>query len=176
MNLRKAETTAYALLNKFDISKPAIPVEDIAEKLEIRVVYESLDETLSGFLYRDKDNKENLICVNEKHTENRKRFTIAHELGHYLLHNGDNTHIDRNFIINFRDSVSSQAINVEEIEANAFAAALLMPEQLLIPTVLEKIKNGIDLVESTKEISLIAKKFGVSPQALCIRLGKLGYL
>lgn len=140
-------------------------------------MYEKLEKDLSGFLFKDDTSEESFIFINEGHSINRKRFTIAHELGHYLLHSDkqDEAHIDRGFTINFRSPLSSKAVNPKEIEANAFAAALLMPEELIIEEIQKKIKDGIDLVESI-ELKEIAKKFEVSEQALCFRLGKLGYL
>lgn len=176
MNLKKAEKVAYSLLEEHAVSQPEVPIEKIIKDLKINLVYEPLDADISGFLFRDETTGKSIICVNENHTTNRKRFTIAHELGHFLLHNGsEDTHIDRGFTINFRNSISSQAINKREIEANAFAAALLMPEELLIPAVLEKLENGVDIVDESG-LKDIAKKFKVSEHALCIRLGKLGYL
>jgi Zn-dependent peptidase ImmA (M78 family) len=91
---------------------------------------------------------------------NRQRFTIAHELGHLLLHK-DEVHIDRAF----RNSISSQAIDANEIEANRFAAELLMPFHLLKN---EDISN-ID-VEDESSLRDLARKFKVSLQAMTLRV------
>src|SRR3954470_4270018 len=69
-----------------------------------------------------------IIGINSSHPETRKRFTIAHEMGHLVLHQLDQVHVDKQFLVKLRDDISSQAIDPHEIEANAFAAALLMPE------------------------------------------------
>ena len=61
----------------------------------------------------------------------RQRFTIAHELGHRALHPGRELILDVPVRVNLRDKTSSMASDIEEIEANAFAATLLMPEQMI---------------------------------------------
>ncbi|USK87293.1 ImmA/IrrE family metallo-endopeptidase [Peribacillus asahii] len=53
------------------------------------------------------------ISVNKNHSRQRQRFTIAHELGHFLLHKGTAIHVDRNFRVNFRNGASSQATDLE---------------------------------------------------------------
>jgi Zn-dependent peptidase ImmA (M78 family) len=58
-----------------------------------------------------------------------QRFTIAHELGHLLLHDGIEVRVDKHFRVNLRSSESSKAEDVEEI---AFAAELLMPRDFLL--------------------------------------------
>lgn len=113
-----------------------------------------------------------VIGVNSLHHPNRQRFTIAHELGHLLLHK-DEVHIDRSFRVNRRDEVSSLAVDPDEIEANRFAAELLMPYNLVMADLLE---CEIDL-EDEDEIRRLAKKYEVSLQAMThriINLLKLG--
>jgi Zn-dependent peptidase ImmA (M78 family) len=179
MNLKKVEKMAYSLLDEFDITEPHVPVRSIARKLGIKVVNEEFDSDISGMLYRNSKKKVNIIGVNTLHGKNRQRFTIAHEIGHYLLHEGDTTHFDRGaFKVNFRNSLSSMATNREEIEANAFAAALLMPEHFIVKEIDDKLYQGLDISSEDyeEEVQDIAKLFKVSPQALYIRLGNLGYV
>ncbi len=61
----------------------------------------------------------------------RQRFTIAHELGHFFLHRASSTVFVDAAPIFFRDESSSNGSQREEIEANAFAAELLMPEDAI---------------------------------------------
>ncbi len=82
----------------------------------------------------------------------RDRFTIAHELGHYLLHSKDNLKLARS------DSEIKVYEN-PEWQANTFAAELLMPCSL--------IAKG-----DTKET--LSKRFGVSYSAAEVRLKSLG--
>lgn len=170
---QSVEDQAYELLKKFKINTVPTPIESIAEKLGIIIQKEDFDGDLSGILFRDPDGV--IIGVNSLHSNPRRRFTIAHEIGHYILHKGDPVHIDRGFRVNFRDSKSSMAIDFEEIEANAFAAALLMPEKKVIETVKKKFKEGIDLEDNT-ELKKIADEFEVSQQAMLIRLVNLGLI
>jgi Zn-dependent peptidase ImmA (M78 family) len=170
---KKIEQKANELLKTFKIDEVPIALDKIAEGLNLIIQEEKLEGDLSGVLLRDVD--KTIIGVNSAHSENRKRFTIAHEIGHYLLHKGNPVHIDRTFKVNYRDQSSSLANNVEEIEANAFAAALLMPEKLLKQFYNKKLKEGIDF-EDSDELEQIAKDFKVSKQALMIRLFRLGLI
>ena len=71
-----------------------------------------------------------IIGVNALHHPNRQRFTVAHECGHLILHKAQITkevHVDKDFPMLMRDSVSAAGVNEMEIEANVFAAELLMP-------------------------------------------------
>jgi Zn-dependent peptidase ImmA (M78 family) len=77
---------------------------------------------ISSVLFRDADRI--VIGINARHASTRQRFTIAHECGHLLLHTGRDLYIDRGFIVRSRDTTSAEVTNVEEIEANAFAAEI----------------------------------------------------
>jgi Zn-dependent peptidase ImmA (M78 family) len=68
-----------------------------------------------------------------------------------------------------RDDQSSTGNDGEEIEANAFAAALLMPMQLMRQEIM---KNKLDL-DDDKAVAELAKRFNVSSTAMSYRLGKL---
>ena len=91
-------------------------------------------------------------------------FVLCHELGHFLLHPSSNF-VDRKLIY-FRDTRSGQSIDLKEIQANQFAADLLMPERFL-----RRALNGetVDL-EDEGRVSDLSKSFGVSTQALMFRL------
>ena len=107
--------------------------------------------------------------VKAAHHPKRQRFSIAHELGHYLPHREDGTvFVDRSSVF-FRDRASSSGIRCQEVDANAFAAELLMPEGDL-----EAQLNGRP-IDAFDEVSVrrLAARFGVSAQALTIRLTRL---
>ena len=162
----KIREEARVILKKYKISSPPVPVEFIAESLGATVRYSSFEGELAGMLVR-RDGQA-VIGVNSFHHTNRQRFTIAHEIGHLRLHKGD-VHIDRSFRVNNRNAVSSQAIDPEEIEANRFAAELLMPFDLIMRELRD---NSID-VEDENQIKLLADKYEVSVQAMTLRLAKL---
>ncbi|KUP25799.1 ImmA/IrrE family metallo-endopeptidase [Paenibacillus sp. DMB5] len=174
MSVLTAVKSAEKLLNKHRITTPPINVESIAKNLNIDIQYEPFDGQLSGVLIRDSQTSTYVIGVNDKHKKNRQRFTIAHEIGHFLLHKGHETHIDTAITVNFRNSISSNGLRSEEIEANAFAAALLMPEELLEEYINENYDGYIDYNDD-EQIKTMADAFGVSTQALMIRLGKLNW-
>ena len=101
----------------------------------------------------------------------------THELGHYLLHEGEQVHLDTSpdsFTINLRNLESSKGENNDEREANLFAAELLMPAELLREE-LESV-GDIELLGSSEFLEKLAKKYKVSVQALTFRLAYLGYI
>lgn len=158
---------AETLLQKYAPSSIPVPVETLAKCLGYEVRYVDDDSEMSGFLMRNKSSV--IIGVNRSHSSNRQRFTIAHEIGHGLLHSSESLYVDRKF----RNELSKQGVNAEEIEANLFAAELLMPANE-IKRFLASIGN-LD-VESDYEISRLAKRFQVSQLAMSNRLTYLGYL
>jgi Zn-dependent peptidase ImmA (M78 family) len=103
--------------------------------------------------------------VNSSHHSNRQRFTVAHELGHLRYHEGE-IHVDRKLQINRRDAISSLAIDPDEIEANRFAAELLMPFRLIS---VDLMTRELD-VEDDDQIRELAKKYQVSAQAMTHRI------
>jgi Zn-dependent peptidase ImmA (M78 family) len=82
------------LLEELNVQTGPVPVEKIADSLGVDVRWEPADQDLSGFLLRDPKDRRAIIGVNSKHHKNRQRFTIGHELGHFLLHQGEKVHID----------------------------------------------------------------------------------
>ena len=119
------------LLTGLPVGCTPIPLTKIVESLGVEIHLEPVEDDLSGFLYRDHRRKLTIIGVNAGHHPNRRRFTIAHELGHYLLHDFDDVHVDRQFKVWLRSETSSQGTNDEEKEANLFAAEFLMPARLI---------------------------------------------
>jgi Zn-dependent peptidase ImmA (M78 family) len=159
------------LLREHHIRSAPIPVADVAKALGAEVQFEPADDDLSGFLYRDR--KRTVIGVNADHHANRQNFTIAHELGHILLHDFHDVHVDRKFKVWLRSEASSKGTDTEEKEANLFAAEFLMPARLLAKDV-EQI-GSIDLSDEAA-IQDLAERYGVSTQAMTFRLAYLGYI
>jgi len=162
MKDRDITKKADQLLAKAKVMSPPVPVYEIAKSLGIKVRRGPLPDDLSGFLVHENDAV--FIGVNSLHPKPRQLFTLAHELGHFFLHPSSNF-IDRKLIY-FRDSRSGEAIDLKEIQANQFAADLLMPERFL-----RRALNGetVDL-EDEGRVSELSKSFGVSTQALMFRL------
>jgi len=120
-------------------------------------------DSCEGMLVRNpKDVAEWGIFYNGKASPERRRFTIAHELGHLILHRGQQQSFNCD-----KESVYSgiDTIRVIEREADDFASNLLMPGDLLRDWISNQ---RIDL----RVLSAIAKRFQVSFEALCIRFIK----
>jgi Zn-dependent peptidase ImmA (M78 family) len=155
------------LLQVHGVKGPVVPVEKIARSEGMSIVRKPMDDDIAGFLLRA--NGDLFIGVNQKQARTRQRFTIAHEFGHALLHDGEELHVDRGFRINFRDVNSSLASDIQEIESNTFAAWLLMPAQFLVKQITAE---HLD-IDNGDEVARIAKRYEVSPQAMTHRLANL---
>jgi Zn-dependent peptidase ImmA (M78 family) len=163
------------LLRKHHVSQPPIPVDAIARAEGLKILETSLAGDVSGALVRSKGLSG--IAVNNQHHPNRRRFTIAHELGHHALnHEGKDNHIDWRFTVIRRDGVSSEASDSQEIEANFFAASLLMPKDLLRSDLASRLGYDAESGISDAEIQILARKYQVSDTALKYRLMNLGLL
>lgn len=165
-----ARKRAGELLEKADVTRAPVPVERLAKLLRARIVLQPFAGEISGIIHRNKDGSA-VVGVNSSDTAERQRFTIAHELGHLVLHTNEKLHIDKNFPIGLRSDASGKATDENEIEANQFAAALLMPSGLIARDVKPLI--GTDVLDAIKKL---ARKYKVSEQAMSIRLSTLGYI
>ena len=165
--LESARKSARATLREFGISTAPIPIERIIKARRIILQYAPLEEDLSGMAYI-KDGVR-IIGLNALHHPNRQRFSAAHELAHHELHPDEirkAVHVDKGIQVLFRDDVSSQGVEPLEMEANAFAAELLMPSDLLVKSL---DGAGVD-IEDESRIEALARRFRVSPAAMRFRL------
>lgn len=167
---KKIEKVATDLLMSVGVKELPVPVEKVAQLRGLQVRPYDLGEDVSGMLVIDAGN--GTIGFNPLDSKVRQRFTIAHELGHYELHKTDTgVFIDTDFRVEFRNERSSSGEDKKEREANAFAAALLMPQKLLIK---EIANHDYDLTEEDSMRDL-AKIFHVSVLAMTYRLANLNY-
>lgn len=149
--------------------QPPVNVLALAQDEGIRVVFKELEDKISGMLVQN--GAETVIGVNSRHHENRQRFTLAHELAHHHLHASNPTVYVDGMMVHFRGEEPHGSAPIE-IEANAFAAELLMPESFL--------RNDLggqafDMFDE-QAVRRLAQKYQVSVQALTIRLVELGLL
>jgi Zn-dependent peptidase ImmA (M78 family) len=170
--MARIEALVRRLLLEHRVENPPVPVEQIARKLgaDIRHIPFEGRGGVSAMLFRDKT--QTIIGVNSLHHPNRQRFSIAHEIAHLLLHKGKQLHVDKTLFLNLRDDVSSQAVDPDEIEANRFAAGLIMPRQMILADVEEA---SFDL-ENEEDLLNLARRYRVSIQALTYRLTNLGLI
>jgi Zn-dependent peptidase ImmA (M78 family) len=164
---------AERLLTEHNVRTEPVDVAKLARAIGVKVQEQPAEDDLSGFLYRNHHQKTAVIGVNSTHHVNRRRFTTAHELGHYLLHDFDDVHVDRQFKVWLRSEASSQGTDLEEKEANLFAAEILMPASF-IERDIQRI-SAFDLMDEDV-IAKLAERYGVSTQAMTFRLGYLGHI
>lgn len=145
-------------------ARAPVDVRGLAQSLGIRVVELRLPENISGAIRaRNHTNTEYEIVVNSEHSEVRKRFTIAHELGHHIYHRdllGRGVGDTRAYRAEGTEYPNPHITWREERQANTFAANVLMPEVL--------VSHYRHLGMSPRAL---ASKFNVSEQAMRIRLG-----
>lgn len=163
--INPAADNARSLLVERDYQLP-VDVYRVASDLGLTVVEQDFEDQVSGVLVLK--GKRGTIGVNKNHHLNRKRFTIAHEIGHYRLHHDGDVFIDATPVF-FRDTTSADGSSPQEIAANAFAAELLMPEHWLRGLLRERPIDAFD----EGAMRQVANLFGVSTQALTIRLTHL---
>ncbi len=163
------QQTVENLLSEANVSTPPVDAKVIAESKGALVVQEKNEDGFSGFLFRSTDSAP-IIGVNANHPATRRRFTVAHELGHLLLHPKSGVHVDEG-VFQMRDARASAGSDEEEIEANRFAAELLMPRHFLEADI-EAL--GRIFLDDEKTITKLAKQYCVSSQSMAIRLSSLG--
>lgn len=149
-----------------------VPIDVVARGLSLKAEASDLGDDISGLLVVEKGR--GAIGYNSTHARVRQRFTVAHEIGHYVMHVKNSTH-SRLFIdkyVAFRDDESSAGNDWEEVEANALGAALLMPARLVRDEIK---KRKLDL-DDEDDLSALAKQFLVSTSAMSYRLVNLGLL
>lgn len=173
--ISKARQEASSLLESIKRNAgEKIDVYAIAKMHNVVIEEKKFQDDIAGFIKRGDDNSPTKIFVNGDNIPERKRFTIAHELGHYILHTQDFLHVDESITvqsIHFRDNESSKATRVKEIEANQFAAELLMPSEEIKK---EVIKEMIDNDKSLDDVVIqLANQYEVSRTAMTIKIGSL---
>ncbi|HSR88793.1 MAG TPA: ImmA/IrrE family metallo-endopeptidase [Candidatus Udaeobacter sp.] len=146
------------ILTHFKVTEAPVPVEQIAEKMNIQISYAPSVE-YSGILIRK--NGGALMGINTEESPARRRFTIAHELGHFFLESTTAVSID------YRDNNNRPDKTIFEKRADDFAANLLMPKQLLL--------NDFRKLDGSYEDRLIelSEQYQVSREAMMWRLKNL---
>lgn len=136
-----------------------VDVEGLARELGIQVTTATLPDDVSGKIECELDRACTMI-VNAGHSVTRRRFTIAHEIAHFVLHRdliGDGV-IDDGL---YRSATLSGTV---ERQANRYAASILMPQQFVRAFWSRGIRSPQEL----------ATAFGVSPAVAEIRIAELG--
>lgn len=127
---RKGSIAAKKLLEEIGYDEiTEIPIEDLVSYMGCILVEEPLSNS-DGKIVRGKT--QTLIKINSDiQFEARRRFTIAHEIGHFILHRKLEVHSENDSTLNWFQDTEKQAISgIQEYEANDFASELLMPEEI----------------------------------------------
>lgn len=157
LTYHQLENTANKLLEMFgQQNTDFVDVVSIAQNLGYNIISTSFDKDISGMVVCN--DKEKSIYINKDDYSRRKRFTIAHEIGHILLHHIDNDE----YFVDYRNKSTYDA---KEFEADNFAAALLMPREISIAN-----------WQKTQDIDDFANLMQVSKAAAAIRLMNLGLI
>lgn len=167
MAMRPAEQQAESLLGtawrrQSDGVGFEIPVDPfhIAGRLGIKVLGAGLEPDVSGMLVKE-PSQDPVIYVNAADSENRQRFSCAHEIGHFILRATSRSD-DSYGYIDRRGPSASYGTNPAEIYANQFAAELLMP------------RENVRALASHLTDAALAVAFNVSVGAMKYRLQNLG--
>lgn len=169
-SFKRIDEKAMKLLQQSDALALPVDLNRVVEYLGLSLNEKPLENEYSGFLAV----KEKTIVVNLNHPPVRRRFTIAHEIGHYQLHRRSEdipVFIDR-AVYHRKESVAGVE-HLMEMQANAYAAGLLMPEALL--DVYLDDHPALDL-EKPADIKTLAEEFEVSRPAMEFRLINLGFV
>lgn len=158
---RDPEEAAERILKEFWGDSVPVDPAQVAEAMGIQVLAAQLGPDVAGALVKH-PGKDAQIFLNGADSSNRKRFTCAHEIGHFVKRTNSDSDYE---YFDFRDSFSSTGIDPDERYANSFAAALLMPR-----TRVERMQR-----EGLKDIEMAAR-LGVSREAMVFRLKNLGLL
>jgi Zn-dependent peptidase ImmA (M78 family) len=145
-----AKSLANKLIEEIGFLEPPISLQKVIdylqEKNKIQIVMHDTGENISGFIAYDYDEgiEYAIIAINENHGWFRKRFTIAHEIGHFFLqHKG-----------------SSIPKNIQESEAHTFAAELLLPKKFL----------GLDCKNRKLSLAQLKERYRVNGQVIYIKM------
>jgi Zn-dependent peptidase ImmA (M78 family) len=138
------------------LSYPENKLLEITKALNIQVLladFEAESEEIRGFIKKGIGEEQSLILLNKREAPSERTFTLAHELGHHFLHDGDQYFRDT-----YKTNLEGDDAKIQR-EANYFAACLLMPK--------EKFE---EILSQTPDVKIIADYFGVPEAAVISRI------
>lgn len=156
-NIQLATTKAKELIKANFVIEPPVDVYVIAQNSGLRIVEEPFPDDIadvSGFI--DLSDDKAVMYINANDAPNRRKFTVAHELGHWILHK-EQIKADPQKTVLFRVALGVANNDPFEKEANAFAAELLVPMELF------------QAQENDKSVAELAELFQVSSDVIGFR-------
>jgi IrrE N-terminal-like domain len=148
---------ATRLLDAAGVTHAPVSLRDIVSALNLELVHRR-HEPFSCEAALEPLGDGHAIVLNGSSGERRRRFTIAHEIGHFVLHPRRQRAE--------RGGQGNAGMGAQEREADQFAAELLMPEHL--------VRHAV--VELGADVARLADRFDVSQAAMRVRLSRLGLL
>ncbi len=147
-----------------DLAHCPLPIDpfSIAERLGLDVDLVMLEPDVAGMLAK-RPGEDPRVYINASDNERRQRFSCAHEIGHYIKRVRPGADADEWGYIDRRGPLAARGTSPEEIYANQFAAAMLMPAARV-----EK------LVAEGRTVPAMAAMFNVSLEAMVHRIDNLG--
>lgn len=167
--VKKLQRRVSELLESNKIYKPPVPIEKLAKKCGAKLRYEPYSGEIAGLLFNQ--DGQVVIGVNSLQSETYQRFTIAHEIGHLLLHDLTGIYLDRNFQSFTVERSAPKIVSIIENEANLFAAELLIPSKMFA----HDIKGHIVDFAEDKFLKTLAEKYKVNLQTILFRLINFGF-
>lgn len=155
--ISQLEKIADIVLTSTGFNDKNVDVVHVANLLGYSVFQADLGASIAGMV--EKNAQEAKIYINKNELPERQRFTIAHEIGHILLHHKGGQDIE------FTDYRNNDRYDQKEFEADNFAAALLMPRD-----------RSLEVWNNTQDVDNFARFMKVSRKAAAIRLINLGLI
>lgn len=141
-----------------------VKVSALAQDLGLSVLSATLPAGIAGEIRPAAENNSYIVRVNRHDSKGRQRFTVAHEIAHFLIHRdyiGSGISDD----VLYRSALSDS----REAEANRLAAEILMPA--------DKVRATFAAAEGVEaKITKLAEEFNVSEAAMRIRLEIMGLI
>lgn len=142
-----------------------VPIEDLARSINIVDILEMETEEFEGGLTTDSDKQKGVILYKAGMKDGRRRFTIAHEIGHFLIpwHKGDQRCTKKDM----SERRVETLVQKQETEANRFAAGILMPRPWFVSD-MRKL-GDVDV----EHVRTLARQYGTSLEATVARYVEL---
>ena len=156
---QRAAADAQRIRERFSADTLPVDPVKIARQLDIEVFDAEMPEGVSGAIEKEAADQQPVIYLSATDHPNRRRFTCAHEIGHYVNNESKQVfkYVDRR----------GMAYTPDEQYANEFAAYLLMP-----PEEMANARKRLGPDPGLVEITIEAQRFGVSPAAFRLHLAK----
>lgn len=166
--LEHFDSKGYDILDDLELDVPndyQIKVEEIINSFNIKVKKSKTMEDNKSGCY---DSRDNVIYVNSSEIEQRQKFTLAHEFGHYILKKQNDVISNR---LSSMDDYLTFEEKINEREVNSFASELLMPKKLV-----EMALKKIDDNDERSIIHEISRRMNLSRSFVNFRLYNLKYV